>query len=69
MSSSSGASRIEIFAAAVGTRVFDDVATVGASIPIVVIDGLVQMRESSDPLPIVETPSSSPDSSRSRASS
>ncbi len=37
--------------------------------PMVVIDGLVQIRESSDPVPIVETPSSSPDSSRSRASS
>jgi len=35
---------------------------------LVVIDGWVQMRESSEPVPIVETPSSSPDSSRSRDS-
>ena len=62
-------SRIEIFAAAPGTRVFDDVATDGASMPIVVIDGLVQIRDSSVPDPIVDTPSSRPDSARSRASS
>ena len=37
--------------------------------PMVVIDGLVQIRDSSEPEPIVETPSSSPDSSRSRSSS
>ena len=45
MSSSSGASRIETLAAALGTSVFDDVATEGASMPIVVIDGLVQIRD------------------------
>ncbi len=49
MSCSSGASRIETLAAALGTRVFDDVATEGASMPIVVIDGLVQIRDSSEP--------------------
>ena len=51
-----------------GTSVLDDVATEGASMPIVVIDGLVQIRDSSEPVPIVCTPSSSPDSARSRSS-
>ena len=60
--------RIEIFAEALGTSVFDAVATDGASMPIVVIAGLVQIRDSSEPVPIVETPSSRPDSARSRSS-
>ena len=63
-----GAMRMEIFAAACGTRVLDEVATDGASMPMVVIDGLVHSRDRIEPEPIISTPSSRPDSSRSRSS-
>ena len=46
----------------------EEVATEGASIPIVVIDGLVQIRDSSEPVPMVCTPSSRPESRRSCSS-
>ena len=67
-STSSGARRIDTLADALGTSVFDEVATEGASMPIVVAEGLVQIRDSREPEPIVDTPSSSPDSARSRSS-
>ena len=60
--------RIESLAEADGTRVLDDRSTIGTLMPMVVRAGLVHMRESSEPEPIVETPSSRPDSSRSRSS-
>ena len=40
----------------------EEVATEGASMPIVVIEGLVQIRDSSEPVPMVCTPSSRPES-------
>ena len=48
--------------------VFDDVATEGASMPIVVIAGLVQIRDSNGPDPMVDTPSISAPNSKESAS-
>ena len=69
LGSSSGAIRMETFAEALGTSVLEAFSTVGALMPIVVIDGLVQSRSRMGPLPINSTPSNRPDSRRNRSSS
>ena len=54
------------FARARGIKVFDDAAIGVVSMPMTVIAGLAQRRCVTEPEPISETPSSSPDSSRTR---
>ena len=51
-----------------GLRVLDAFATEGASIPVIVIDGLFQMRLRIVPAPTGETPAGRPASSRSVSS-
>ncbi len=64
-----GARRTEILAAAEAASVLDALSIDVASMPIVVIDGLVQRRDRIEPVPMSSTPSSRPLSSRKRASS
>jgi hypothetical protein len=51
-----------------GESVFDAFFTLGASIPVTVMDGLFQMRLRIEPRPIGLTPAGSPASSRSVSS-
>ena len=62
-----GATRMLTFARARGISVFDDVAIGVVSMPMTVIAGLAQSRCGTEPEPISRTPSSRPDSSRTRS--
>jgi hypothetical protein len=63
-----GGTRRLTFARALGNSVLDASATLGASMPMTVIEGCDQMRDVIDPEPRYATPSSTPDSARSRSS-
>ena len=66
--SSPGAMRIEIFAFAFGSSVLEDRATDCPSMPITVIEGLVQIRSRIEPVPISSSGSAAPASLRNSAS-
>ncbi len=61
-----GATRILILARARGISVLDAAATDVVSMPITVIAGFAQSRCGTEPVPISDTPSSRPDSARTR---
>ncbi len=65
---SPGAIRIEMRARAAGTRVLEAPATLGASSPVMLSDGLVQRRSTMLSEPIQSMPGTAPDSARSRSS-
>ena len=59
-----GATRALTTTVVSGERVLDAASTVGASMPVTVMEGLFQMRPRMDPVPIGCTPSGSPASAR-----
>ena len=62
-----GATRMLILARARGISVFDAAATDVVSMPITVIAGLAHSRCGTEPEPISDTPSSTPESARTRS--
>ena len=62
-----GATRMLTLARARGISVFDDAAIGVVSMPMTVIAGLAHSRCGTEPEPISDTPSSSPESARTRS--